>query len=465
MIQPARRLSRMRFAASAAFVCAAASLLGTLGGCRSDDPPAASSATPSAGNPSAPPATERAEAGPVGETPAPAATPDNATPNSTATLTTPATSTPPAAKTTPIEPVRALYMSGWVAGGTTRWKQLLNIVDKTELNAVVIDVKEDGMLSYATPNVALAVETGANHKMIPDVDAKLAELKKRKIYAIARITVFRDKIAARKKPALAVQRPDGSPWRDRSGHFWLDPYNQQNWDYNVAVAQDAARRGFDEVQWDYVRFPSEGARSGRRYPARQKDDARSEARVIAEFLAYAKEKLTPSGVRVSADVFGLALSAEDDLGIGQKLALMAPHLDVVCPMVYPSHYGRGSLGVAYPNASPYQTVFRALRDGNKRLKAIPNHACTMRPWLQDFSLGVRYGEKQVRAQIQAARANGVNEYLLWNASNRYTTAALVPPKPKKSRKPKKALARAKPKSAPATATNTPTQPAARPVSR
>ena len=431
MTHTTRRLSKTRFAAVTTVLLAAAPFLWTLAGCRSDAPPtvpplAASSVTPSAANSSAPPpVTEHSETSPVGEAPAPAATPDRA-----ATVATPV---PSAAKTTPAGPVRALYMSGWVAGGTTRWKQLLDIVDKTELNAVVIDVKEDGMLSYAAPNVALAVEVGANQKMIPDVDAKLAELKKRKIYAIARITVFRDKIAARKKPALAVQRPDGSPWRDRSGHFWLDPYNQQNWDYNVAVAQDAARRGFDEVQWDYVRFPSEGARSGRRYPAKAKTDARSEARVIADFLAYAKEKLGPSGVKVSADVFGLALSADDGLGIGQKLALMVPHLDVVCPMVYPSHYGRGSLGVSHPNAAPYQTVLRALRDGNKRLKAIPNHACTMRPWLQDFSLGVRYGEKQVRAQIQAARANGVKEYLLWNASNRYTTAALVPPKPKKSR--------------------------------
>lgn len=420
MIHAARRLSKTRFTVLTAFLLVCTASLAALAGCRSDD--AQSAAAP-------PPVTERDAAKPVATAPTSAAVtpPDAEGP--------PMTRTPPptAVKTSPTEPVRALYMSGWVAGGTTRWHQLLDIVDRTELNAVVIDVKEDGMLSYAAPNVALAAETGADQKMIPDVDAKLAELKKRNIYAIARITVFRDKIVPRKKPALAIQRPDGSPWRDRSGHYWLDPYSKAAWDYNVAVAEDAARRGFDEVQWDYVRFPSEGARSGRRYPSKAKNDARSEARVIADFLAYAREKLGPAGVKVSADVFGLTLSADDDLGIGQKLALMAPHLDFVCPMVYPSHYGRGGLGVAYPNASPYQTVFRALRDGNKRLKAVPNNACMMRPWLQDFSLGVRYGEKQVRAQIEAARANGVKEYLLWNAANRYTTAALVPPKPKKTR--------------------------------
>jgi hypothetical protein len=154
--------------------------------------------------------------------------------------------------------------------------------------------------------------------------------------------------------------------------------------------------------------------------------------VIAEFARYAKEKLEPTGVAVSADLFGLVTSAEDDLGIGQRLDLMAPHLDVVCPMVYPSHYGRGAYGIPHPNASPYKTVFIGLKAGMKRLKGTD---CKMRPWLQDFSLGgVRYGEKQVRDQIRAARDNGVHEYLLWNASNRYTTAALVPPRGKKNKR-------------------------------
>lgn len=343
---------------------------------------------------------------------------------------------PPAPAKKPAEPVRGIYVSGWIAGGTTRWNQLVTMVNKTEINAIVIDVKEDGMLSYDVEN-ALAREVGANHKMIPDIDAKMAQLKKHDIFPIARITVFRDRVTARKRPDLAVQRTDGSPWRDRSGHLWLDPYNQANWDYNVEVAIDAAKRGFREIQWDYVRFPSEGARTGRHYPAKAKDDQRSEARVIANFLEYAREKLRPYDVAVSADIFGLTLSAaeDDDMGIGQKMGLMTPHLDVVCPMVYPSHYNRGEYGISYPNAAPYQTVFRALSDGNKRLKG---SKCGMRPWLQDFSLGVRYGERQVREQIRAARDNGVQEYLLWNASNRYTFSALTPPKPKKTKTAKKA---------------------------
>lgn len=412
---------RTRFASvagrTAASFCFIAALLA---GCSSDGPPAANSAPAAA-------TTTTAESSKGASTEA--AAPPAAAPETSAA--TPANDTPPAAAAAPTaEPVRAAYASGWTAGGTTRWAQLLDLCDKTELNALVIDVREDGMVSYDT-DVALAKTSGAHKQFIRDMDAKVAECKKRGVYSIARITVFRDKIVPRKRPDLAIQFADGRPWRDRAGHYWLDPYNQTNWDYAVDVASDAAKRGFNEVQWDYVRFPSEGKRSTRRYPARPKDETRSEAQVIAAFCKYAKEKLAPTGVKVSADVFGLTTSASDDLGIGQRLELMAPHLDVVCPMVYPSHYGRGAYSIAHPNASPYKTVFIGLKAGMKRLKGTN---CVMRPWLQDFSLGgVRYGEKQVRAQIEAARANGVNEYLLWNASNRYTTAALVPPKrPRKS---------------------------------
>ncbi len=369
-----------------------------------------------------------------GNSPASQQASGDAAPASSPAPTRVPTPTPtPTLQVTLTEPVRGIYLSGWTAGGTTRWKQLLDIVDKTEINSVVIDVKEDGMMSYKT-DIPLAVQVKADHKMIPDIDAKMEELHKRKIFSIARITCFRDRVTARKRPDLAVQSADGSPWRDRSGHYWLDPYNKANWDYNVDVAIDAAKRGFGEIQWDYVRFPSEGARAGRRYPAKKKDDLRSEARVISEFLRYSREKLKPYNVAVSADVFGLTVAAkpESDMGIGQKIDLMTPHLDVVCPMIYPSHYGRGEYGIAHPNASPYRTISFALRDSVARVKGTD---CKVRPWLQDFSLGVRYGVPEVRAQIKAGRDRGVNEYLLWNASNRYTVAALIPPKPKTKRKP------------------------------
>jgi hypothetical protein len=406
--------AHVRLISFGALVVVAASLL--LGGCGDSGPaaaPAGTAATPAAASSqaSSPPSSVAA----ASPTPAPSATPGP----------------PKAVKLN--EPVRAIYLSGWTAGGETRWKQLLDMIGTTELNSVVIDVKEDGMMSYATPDIPLAVKVGADHKMIPHIDAKMRELEKRKIFSIARITCFRDRVTARKRPDLAVQRPDGTPWRDRSGHYWLDPYNKANWDYNVDVAIDAAKRGFGEIQWDYVRFPSEGARAGRRYPAKAKDDLRSEARVIADFLKYAREKLKPYDVTVSADIFGLTVSAKptDDMGIGQKIDLMVPHLDLICPMVYPSHYGRGEYGIAHPNASPYKTVSFAMRDAVQRVKGTD---CRIRPWLQDFSLGVRYGAPEVRAQIKAGRERGINEYLLWNAANRYTASALRPPKPAKNAK-------------------------------
>ncbi|MBC8135972.1 MAG: putative glycoside hydrolase [Fibrella sp.] len=344
---------------------------------------------------------------------------------------TPAPTPTPLEKVKLTEPVRGIYLSGWTAGGTKRWGQLLDIVDKTEINAVVIDVKEDGMMSYKT-DIPLAIEVKANHKMIADIDDKMAQLRKRKVFSIARITCFRDEITAKKRPDLAVQRKDGKQWQDSSGHYWLDPYNKANWDYNVDVAIDAAKRGFNEIQWDYVRFPSEGSKANRVYPAKEKGDLRSEARVIAEFLKYAKEKLEPYDVAVSADIFGLTVSAkpDDDMGIGQKMDLMTPHIDLICPMVYPSHYNRGEYGIAHPNAAPYKTVSTALKYAVERVKGTD---CKIRPWLQDFSLGVRYGEPEVRAQIKAAREHGINEYLLWNASNRYTVAALTPPKAAKKK--------------------------------
>jgi hypothetical protein len=368
---------------------------------------------------------------------------DNTPPSPPAPPTVAATSRPAPAKPTTAPPpraadaprpviARALYMSGYTVGMTARFNRLLDLVDKTELNAVVIDLKEAGEITYPS-SVPLARAVGANRNWIPDIEAKLAALKKRDIYPIARITCFRDGVLPRKRPAQAIQRPDGSPWRDASGHTWLDPYNRENWDYNVDLAAEAARLGFREIQWDYVRFPSEGRSSAMRYPARPKGDQRSEARVISHFLEYAAAKLRPLGVALAADVFGLTTSAPPnfDMNIGQKLALMVPHLDYVCPMVYPSHYSRGDYGIPHPNASPYKTVLIALRHGNKKVKGT---RCKIRPWLQDFSLyGVRYGPKQVRAQIQAARDNGISGYMLWNAANRYTSAALYPPKPAKSR--------------------------------
>jgi len=346
---------------------------------------------------------------------------------------------PPAAQVLPAAPeypdrrprekkridVRGIYVTSWTAGGQTRWSELVKFVDASELNAMVIDVKDDGNLSYSV-DLPLAKKIGADKKRIPDIDIKLAILQAKDIYPIARITCFRDNILPLRRRDLAVQRSDGSPWRDRSGHTWLDPYRKENWDYLVGVAIDAAKRGFREIQWDYVRFPSEGRSSSMRFPGK---DERTEVQVIGEFLEYAHEKLQPYNVWVAADVFGLVTRSERDLGIGQNFSEMSKHLDYICPMIYPSHYSSGEYNLKDPNRSAYLVVLRAVKEANVNLKKGKSE-CRIRPWLQDFSLfGVRYGERQVRAQMQASRENGVTGYLFWNASNRYTSSAYYP-KPK-----------------------------------
>ena len=233
------------------------------------------------------------------------------------------------------------------------------------------------------------------------------------IWPIARIVVFKDPFLSRKKPELAVKSKSGDLWRDQKGMTWVDPNSRQVWKYNVNVAKEAIELGFQEIQFDYVRFTSDGQISQCVYPFT--DGAKKED-VIRDFLAYASGELKPLGVEVSADIFGLVTSADGDLGIGQRLEKVAQNVDIVSPMVYPSHYARGSFGIANPDLKPYETVLRGLTDARKRLDGT---AVQIRPWLQDFSLGNHYGREQVQAQIKAVKDAGLSEWIFWNPSNRY----------------------------------------------
>lgn len=315
--------------------------------------------------------------------------------------------------------VRGIYMTGYTAGSTARVDSLVELIDRTELNAVVIDVKEDtGQISYMMDSPVVKAVPGATVPKIRDIDALIAKLNAHGIYTIARIVTFKDNVYATAHPEAAVHTSAGAVWKDRTGQGWLNPYSQQTWDYALTVAKDAAAHGFREIQFDYVRFPSDGKVKDMVFPGA---DARSHKDVIAGFLKYMHENLAPMGVYVSADVFGLVTAAKDDLTIGQQYEDIIANVDYVCPMVYPSHYGPGNYGLADPNKAPYETVLKALQDAQRRLgdsKAI------VRPWLQDFSLGVHYGAAEVRAQIQAAYDAGVKEWILWNPSNKFTEGAL-----------------------------------------
>ncbi|MBP2018509.1 hypothetical protein J2Z79_001924 [Symbiobacterium terraclitae] len=350
-----------------------------------------------------------------------------ASPSTTAPTAPPAPTPPDGAPKAPVIPsaaeVKGVYLTAWNAANPAFLEGILGLIDRTELNALVVDVKDDsGRVTIATDE-ATAVAAGAVVPFLPDPRAFTDGLHARGIYAIARIVVFKDPIVAPAHPDWAVHHASGGIWRDWNGVAWLNPYSREAWDYVIRVARAAAEAGFDEIQFDYVRFPTDGDLSATRYPGA---DGRPYEQVVADFLAHARAELAPLGVLVSADVFGLVTSARDDMGIGQRLEESAGAVDYLSPMLYPSHYERGNLGLPNPNAMPYETVFRSLEDARERIAAAGlSERTAVRPWLQDFSLGHTYGPAEVRAQIQATYDAGYSSWLLWNAANVYTEAALV----------------------------------------
>lgn len=323
------------------------------------------------------------------------------------------------AKRKEIVEVRGLHVTGWIAGGKKSFGKLVDLVNKTELNALCIDVKDsDGILSYNT-SVPLERQIKASHHAIGNVGYMMKTMLDSDVYPIARIAVFKDPVLANARPDLAIHSSGGGLWRDRTGTGWANPYNRAVWDYNIDLAIDAAKRGFKEIQWDYVRFPSDGRVSATVYPGK---DSRSESEVIRDFLRYARKRLSPYNVVMSADIFGLTSIVGHDMGIGQTVKLIAENVDYVCPMVYPSHYANYEYGIPNPNKAPYETVRLSLGD---HVEAITGTKAKVRPWLQDFSLyGVHYGREQVIAQRKAAAEMGITEFILWNPRCVYTTSAL-----------------------------------------
>jgi hypothetical protein len=286
------------------------------------------------------------------------------------------------------------------------------------LNTIQLDIKdENGEIGFVPSAVPLATKVGAARPYYkPRQVAR--RLHSEGIYLIGRLVVFEDPRLSEEAPHLAIKRRDGSVWRNHAGLGWSNPHDKRVWDYNVSIAEVAARAGFDEIQFDYVRFPSDGDMADVVYPGASR---KAKGWVIAEFLHYASKRLRPLGVRVSADVFGLAATRE--LGIGQVPKRLGKYVDAMYPMVYPSHYNSGEYNLDDPNAAPAETVYFALvhfRRDLRRTKA------ELIPWLQDFSYGRTYGLPEVRAQIDAARRIGVRGYLLWNPLGVYTPGMLAP---------------------------------------
>src|SRR5215210_869430 len=287
------------------------------------------------------------------------------------------------------------------------------------LNTIELDVKdENGEVGFAPRSVPLASKVGAARRYY-NAEKVAREVHASGDYLIGRIVTFEDPVLSEKRPDLAIRTSDGSLWRTSGGLAWANPYDRRVWRYNVDLAAAAAKAGFDEIQFDYVRFPSDGDLSLIRYPGKH---TQSMAWTIPAFVQYAAKRLRPLGVRVSVDVFGL--SATRDLGIGQMPRRLSRYVDAVYPMVYPSHYSPGEYNLTDPNAVPAETVRRSLIDFQA---ALEGRRTQVIPWLQDFSLGRTYTVDDVRAQIDATRSLKTRGFLLWNPEGLYNAPALMPP--------------------------------------
>ena len=326
----------------------------------------------------------------------------------------------------PPDTLRGLYVNRWAAIGGRMW-ELIDIAKRTEVNALVIDVKDDRGLVLYRSSVPLANEIGADTvypTRLSRIRAVLDTMRAHEIYPIARIVVAKDPLLARAKSSWAVKRADdpARPWLDKNGTPWLDPHYDGVWLYAAELACEAVALGFSEVQFDYVRFPDE-KRLWREatFPL---SNGRTRATVVREQLLTTRERLRPLGVPITADVFGLTTSDTTDMGIGQRWEDFVDAVDVVLPMTYPSHYAPGSYGISAPNSQPYAVIDKALDDAKRRSAGIAG-AAKIIPWYQDFTLGPpRYGAEHIRAQIKAGMDNGIPDWILWNPRSQYTTSAL-----------------------------------------
>lgn len=318
--------------------------------------------------------------------------------------------------------VKAVYMTACTASMPSLRTKVLDNLKDTEINAIVIDIKDyTGTISYLQ-SLYTNVSKSSGCR-ISDLPTFLAELHGKDIYVIARITVFQDPFYARNHPDLAVRSysdPDGL-WKDKNGLAYIDPSAEPYWDYIVNIAKESYNIGFDEINFDYIRFPSDGVLSDAKYTwseGMRKNDA------LRKFFLYLREQLYPLNITMSADLFGLTTTVTDDLGIGQVLEDALPYFDYVSPMVYPSHFASGFNGYASPATRPYDVVFSAMTKAVMRANLASTSPRKLRPWLQDFNLGAKYTPEMVRAQIQATYDSGLNSWMLWNAGSSYQNSAL-----------------------------------------
>lgn len=347
--------------------------------------------------------------------------------------------------------VKGIFVTGPMAG-SSNMENLIKLVDETELNAIVLDVKNDeGRITYDM-QIPAVLEIGAGIRYIQDMKSLIAECKEKDIYLIARIVTFKDPFLAEAKPQWCVHNADGSIFRDKDGLAWINPYDHEVWEYLLDIAQEALKMGFDEVQFDYIRFSTDSGMKNVDFG--QEAEEKDREQIITEFVKYASEKVHEAGGAISADVYGMVIDSRTDQQIvGQNYIEMSRYLDYISPMVYPSHYGPYNYNIPVPDAEPYRLVLTALQSSRKVLAGISEETVSgnmgpeytaeeiaalspmegisvqVRPWLQDFTATwvqghISYGPEEIRAQIQAVYDAGYEEWILWNAANRYTEEGL-----------------------------------------
>lgn len=342
--------------------------------------------------------------------------------------------------------VKAIYMTSWVSTVKPWRAQLLQFINESEINAIIIDIKDySGYITFDTEDPVLA---SMNVEEIRSKDLKefIEELHRNNIYVIARITVFQDPVYAKLFPSEAVQTRSGEIWKDRHGLHFIDPSSRKFWDYIIRISTAAEKVGFDELNFDYIRFPTDGNMKDMVFPISgpklqrhsqsntpnpvtsgniaTRIPAPKEA-VITEFFKYLRAHTKPLGIPISADLFGMTMTAHDDVNIGQTLTGTAPYFDYICPMVYPSHYPVNFMGFSNPAMHPYEIIYHVMSVGSARMTAMGENPKKLRPWLQDFNLGAKYDAEKVRAQIKATYASGLDSWMIWDPRNKYTRGAYL----------------------------------------
>ncbi|NLG61034.1 MAG: hypothetical protein GX539_02230 [Candidatus Cloacimonetes bacterium] len=321
--------------------------------------------------------------------------------------------------------IRGIYLNAYAAGSARRLPALLALADTTELNAFVVDVKDEKGIHYRS-GLELATQLAQpGEQTIRSLSALVDTLHAHGLHAIARIVVFKDPILSKAKPEWSIRTPDGELWVDKAGNTWVSAWEPAVWDYNIAIAEEAAKAGFDEIQFDYIRFPEPYASLPDQVHPKA---AGTRTEAIVGFLEQARERLHPLGVIVAADVFGLSPNDGRDINIGQQWEDILAAADHVLPMVYPSHYLPTHLpGVRTPNRMPYETVFKSVGAGMVRAQRLADNGVTTArviPWLQAFDAPwidreYSYGPEQAKAQIEALYEVGVDDWIFWHPGSRY----------------------------------------------